>query len=118
MTRRATSSKPLPPPGVRANYDSLWLDSVKIARAAGTAKVPAHVMPTQYRYNTLNQLVAQQTPDAGKSMSWYDRLGRLAISQNARQKAATSDSALYSYTQYDYLGRIAEVGQVTDTLSN
>jgi len=106
--------KTIAPAGVRANYDSLWLDSVKTARAARMLKVPAHIMPTQYRYNTLNQLVAQQTPDAGLSQFWYDRLGRLALSQNARQNAYSA-ARQYSYTQYDWLGRISEVGQINDT---
>src|ERR1700744_4444210 len=66
-------------------------------------------MATQYRYNTLNQVAAQQTPDAGQSHFWYDRLGRLAVSQNARQ--ATDASVAYSYTLYDALNRITEVGQ-------
>jgi YD repeat-containing protein len=71
-------------------------------------------MPTQYRYNTLNQVVKQQTPDGGKSQFWYDRLGRLALSQNARQKAASGTEAgrQYSYTLYDDIGRITEVGQM------
>ncbi|MBS1564957.1 MAG: hypothetical protein JST39_11250, partial [Bacteroidetes bacterium] len=106
--------KTIAPAGVRANFDSLWLDSVKTARLNGTSKVPGHIMPTQYRYNTLNQVVAQQTPDAGLSQFWYDRLGRLALSQNARQ-AVYSPARQYSYTQYDYLGRITEVGQINDT---
>ncbi len=112
--------KTIAPGGVHPNFNSLWLDSVKTARANGMLKAPAHVMPTQYRYNTLNQVVAQQTPDAGLSTFWYDRLGRLAISQNARQSAASAseNGRQYSYTQYDYLGRINEVGQVTNTGTN
>ena len=64
-------------------------------------------LATQYRYNTLNQVIAQLTPDGGESQFWYDRLGRLAVSQNAKQ----ADSTAYSYTLYDALGRITEVGQ-------
>ncbi len=77
-------------------------------------------MPTDYRYNALNQVVAQKSPDGGLSKFWYDRLGRLVISQNAKQKytAATEDNRLYSYTKYDVLGRITEVGQVKNLVSN
>lgn len=103
--------KTVPPAGVRANYDSLWLDSVDVARIAGGKKVPAHELVTQYRYNTLNGVVSQKSPDGGKTEFWYDRLGRLAISRNARQKAA---GGLFSYTRYDALDRITEVGQVKD----
>ncbi|AEV99273.1 hypothetical protein A4D02_32245 [Niastella koreensis] len=84
---------------------------VRLARAAGTALVPAHTMYTDYRYNTLNQVVAQHSPDGGTSNFWYDRLGRLSISQNAKQY----DSTQYSYTKYDDIGRITEVGQLTSS---
>ena len=43
------------------------------------------------------------------SYFWYDRLGRLAISQNAKQFAKVPTA--YSYTLYDALGRITEVGE-------
>jgi RHS repeat-associated protein len=82
---------------------------VRLARAAGTELVPAHTMYTDYRYNTLNQVVFQHSPDGGASKFWYDRLGRLSISQNAKQY----DSTQYSYTKYDDIGRITEVGQLT-----
>jgi RHS repeat-associated core domain len=112
--------KTVPPAGVRANYDSLWLDGVALARDAGTVQVPAHELVTQYRYNTLNQVIASHSPDGGLAEFWYDRLGRLAISRNARQKAAstTENNRQYSYTWYDKLGRIVEVGQVSNTTAN
>ncbi|MBA4198864.1 MAG: hypothetical protein C0459_15060, partial [Chitinophaga sp.] len=79
--------------------------------------VPDHTLPTWYAYNSLNQVVEQNTPDAGKSQFWYDKLGRLAISQNAEQNTASrSDNTInpsnrYSYTRYDAFGRIIEVGE-------
>ncbi|HWK05711.1 MAG TPA: AHH domain-containing protein [Puia sp.] len=111
--------KTVPPAGVQANYDSLWLDGVAAARAADGSLVPTHGLNTQYRYNTLNQVIAQQTPDAGQSHFWYDRLGRLAISQNARQKyhSTSETNKQYSYTLYDYIGRITEVGQIANATS-
>ncbi len=115
--------KTVPPAGVRPVYRQTWLDSVANFRKNGAAQrlVPAHTLATTYRYNTLNQVVAQKTPDAGTSNFWYDRLGRLVISQNAKQSAQSTK--LYSYTQYDALGRITEVGQkpqvtlMTNTIS-
>ncbi len=109
--------KTVPPEGVNVSkfaWMDSWSDSVKSARAAGTLLVPAHNLPTNYRYNSLNQVVAQNSPDGGSSEFWYDRLGRLAISRNAKQKAAsaTEDGRFYSFTIYDYLGRITQVGQV------
>ncbi|NII26636.1 hypothetical protein HB364_16220 [Pseudoflavitalea sp. X16] len=110
--------KTIPPAGVQPNYDSLWLDSVQTARLAGGTKLPAHALPTQYRYNTLNQVTAQKSPDGGKTDFWYDRLGRLALSRNARQLAMSSaNNHYFSYTRYDTLGRITEVGQLRDTLN-
>jgi RHS repeat-associated protein len=97
----------VPPAGVHI-FDTL---QVRLARAAGTTLPPQHTMYTDYRYNTLNQEVAQQSPDGGASAFWYDRLGRLSISQNAKQL----DSTQYSYTKYDDVGRITEVGQLTSS---
>ena len=101
--------KTVPPAGVVKDRSDGWINNVKAAKAAGNQLVPAHKMATEYRYNTLNQVVAQKTPDAGKSRFWYDRLGRLVISQNAKQIGTNA----YSYTLYDALGRITEVGQIS-----
>lgn len=105
--------KTVPPAGVQANYDATWLQGVADARANNQTVQPVHTLPTNYRYNTLGQLVQQQTPDAGLSSYWYDRLGRLVLSQNAKQ--AAGNGSLYSYTLYDALGRITEVGQLPNT---
>lgn len=69
---------------------------------------PKHLYGTQYRYNSLNQLVWQKTPDGGVSRFAYDQLGRLVLSQNAKQE----QSNLFSYTKYDELGRVVEVGEM------
>jgi len=62
-------------------------------------------MVTKYEYNTLGQLVKQITPDGGQTEFYYDGKGRLRLSHNARQAGTT-----FSYTDYDALGRIVEVG--------
>ncbi|MGE7777031.1 polymorphic toxin-type HINT domain-containing protein [Chitinophaga sp. NPDC101104] len=103
--------KTVPPAGVVMRRNKSWTDSVAVARKAGVKLVPAHGMATNYRFNTLNQLVAQHTPDANKSEFWYDRLGRLTASQNAQQKLGNK----YSYTLFDWLGRITEVGELTNS---
>jgi RHS repeat-associated protein len=97
----------VPPAGVHI-ADTM---QVRLARKAGTTLVPAHTMYTDYRYNSLNQVVAQHSPDGGASLFWYDRLGRLSVSQNAKQKVGSQ----YSYTKYDIIGRITEVGQLTSS---
>jgi RHS repeat-associated protein len=43
---------------------------------------------------------------------WYDRLGRLVLSQNTKQSKKPGKA--YSYTLYDALGRITEVGEKQD----
>jgi RHS repeat-associated protein len=116
--------KTVPPQGVdmsKFGWILNWSDSVKTARANKQWLGPDHGLETDYRYNTLDQVVAQKSPDGGLSEFWYDRLGRLAISRNARQKVAGSsndDNRLYSYTRYDMLGRITEVGQASNTSAN
>jgi RHS repeat-associated protein len=68
---------------------------------------PAHRLTTTYAYNSSNQVIKQESPDGGISRFWYDALGRLIISRNAKQLQAGK----YSYTRYDSLGRITEVGE-------
>ncbi len=104
-------TKTVPPAGVAHQTDSTWLSQVRAARLAGTDQVPSHTLYTNYRYNTLNQIIAQRTPDGGGSRFWYDRLGRLVISQNAKQNPGN----LYSYTLYDSISRITQVGELTSS---
>jgi RHS repeat-associated protein len=99
--------KTIPPEGAYPNRDLTWLNDVKVKRALKQRKVPVHILATTYRYNSLNQVVSQKSPDGGYSEFWYDRLGRLVVSRNAKQLA----EGKYSYTLYDFLGRITEVGQ-------
>jgi len=47
---------------------------------------------------------------------FYDRLGRLVISQNSKQYGYSPKR--YSYTIYDELGRIIEVGEKTENSAN
>jgi len=50
------------------------------------------------------------------SRFFYDRLGRLIVSQNARQFNASPK--LYSYSLYDELGRVVEAGEKTENPSS
>jgi YD repeat-containing protein len=102
--------KTMPPAAVKPNYDATYLANVKNARSAGTdLPNPLNniLLCTQFRYNTLNQVVTEKSPDKGTSKSWYDRLGRLAVSQNAKQLV----TGVYSYTLYDAMGRVIEGGE-------
>lgn len=100
--------KTVPPKGARPDFSLAFVNSVEAARLTGAVVMPSHLLVTNYRYNSLNAVVAQNTPDAGTSLFWYDLVGRLAVSQNAQQNADVK----YSYTKYDPLGRIIEVGQI------
>lgn len=102
-------TKTVPPAGVVVNRSATWLNAVRAARAADQAMPQVHNMITHYRYNTLNKVITQKAPDAGTSRFWYDRLGRLTVSQNAKQ--ATGNA--YSYALFDELGRLTEVGEIT-----
>ncbi|MBX7227775.1 MAG: hypothetical protein K1X55_17200, partial [Chitinophagales bacterium] len=76
---------------------------------------PEHVLQTQYKYNSRNQIVWQSTPDGGVTHFWYNDKGQLILSQNAKQAAATNPE--FSFTKYDGLSRIELVGEVTDILT-
>ncbi len=92
--------KTVPPKGVKPNFSKVFTDSVKNARLNNTVVTPAHVLTTNYRYNGLGGIVAQNTPDAGITRLWYDRLGRLAVSRNAQQAI----DGKYGYTIFDATG--------------
>ncbi|MEO5641919.1 MAG: hypothetical protein ABIQ40_00600, partial [Bacteroidia bacterium] len=83
-----------------------------------------HDMRSVYAYNSLQQpILAQQNEqgdtspgdvwESGVTEFWYDYLGRLVVSQNSKQKALSPKA--YSYTIYDELGRISEVGEIHTT---
>ncbi|WP_295121516.1 RHS repeat-associated core domain-containing protein [uncultured Chitinophaga sp.] len=74
---------------------------------------PNHRLATSYAYSSLGQVVQQETPDAGISKFWYDKLGRLFASQNAEQLSPAGGGVAnrYSYTNNDAQGRIIEVGE-------
>jgi RHS repeat-associated protein len=104
-------AKTVPPAGVTIITSRVILDSIQAHRNAQIVNVPSHTLPSQYAYNTLNKVIVQKTPDADTSKFWYDRIGRLVVSRDGRQKPLKK----HSYTQYDALGRVFEVGEITKT---
>ena len=74
---------------------------------------PSHLdkQKTDYRYNSLGQVIEQKTPTAGETSFNYDFAQRLRASQNAEQALGNE----YSYTKHDPLNRITEVGQYQAT---
>ena len=79
-----------------------------------SAVYPRHRLSTDYAYNSLGQVLQQNSPDANTSYFWYDVKGRLLASRNANQYLGTNQ---YSYTEYDNLGRITEVGEKKNATS-
>ena len=104
--------KTVSPAGVQENTDTNWIKQVKAAKAAGQVLVPAHTLVSNYRYNTLNKIISQHSPDGGTTNFWYDRLGRLTVSQNKKQELSNQ----YSYKEYDTLSRVIQVGQLTSNV--
>lgn len=74
-------------------------------------KAPQHRLPTNYQYNSRGQVVRQISPDGGESRFWYNRMGQLRFSQNAKQALSNK----YSFTVYDKQGRISHVGEYDNT---
>lgn len=112
--------KTVPPKGTQLLTTSTTpsLSDVTAYRAGAVGssfRVPPHIMVTHYWYNSLQQLIKQYTPDGDYSIFYYDYLGRLVVSQNAKQAAYTTPA--YSYTMYDALGRISEVAELTSSIS-
>ncbi len=82
---------------------------------ANRAQTTAHTLDTRYEYNSIKQLISQQTPDGGFTKFFYDSKGNLRFSQNAKQAPN-----LYSYTKFDNHYRTIESGQfqATESITN
>ena len=65
-------------------------------------------LATEYTYNSLNQLITQESPDGGLTQFWYDDMGRNVLSQNVKQRQGDK----FTYTIYDVLNRVIEVGEI------
>ncbi len=80
---------------------------VKTVPPEGVSQTANHTFETKYNYNSSNQLIEQETTDGGITNFWYNEIGQIRFSQNAEQ----NDNGKFSYTKYDELGRIIEVGE-------
>jgi RHS repeat-associated protein len=79
-------------------------------RDTATSRIgpPVHYDVTSYEYNTLGQMLRQTTPDGGMTMFAYDKRGKVRMSQNAHQRSINA----VSFTKYDALARVVEVGEL------
>ena len=91
--RAGNMIKTVPPAGVDEN-------------STDRSQHPNHTMETRYWYNSLHQLIRQETPDGGETLFWHDDKGQLRFSQNAQQVL----DGVYSFTKYDEFGRVIKVG--------
>jgi len=108
--------KTVPPAGVHF-LDEEELKKVENSRLDNYSKqvLPKDSKISDYTYNTLNELVKQETPDAGETNFYYDALGRISASQNAEQ----NEQGNFSYTRYDEQGRNVESGKIhTDVINS
>src|SRR4030095_15959671 len=102
--------KTVPPAGV-VLLNNTQIDSVGDHRSNPDLSpvYPKDSLVSRYWFSTLDVPVKQCTPDGDSSRFWYDRLGRIAVNQSARQRPLNQ----FSYTLYDQLGRVIEVGELT-----
>jgi YD repeat-containing protein len=104
-------AKTVPPVGVQLLDDATKLDNVLKYRngdPGGSLEFPDHEKASTYAYTSNNNLRKQETPDGGTTIFKFDNLGRIFLSQNAKQET----SHRYSYSFYDNLSRITESGEV------
>lgn len=64
---------------------------------------------TSYKYDHLGQLIETSSIDEGTSNYVYSLDGKIRFSQNQEQRNASSKR--FSYTNYDFLGRLIESGE-------
>jgi len=65
--------------------------------------------------------VLNDESDLFSSRYWYDKLGRLVLSQNTKQynrKTNQSGKADFGYIKYDNIGRVIETGELTEANAN
>lgn len=73
----------------------------------GDSNLPNFV--TRYKYDQLGRLIETTSTDEGTTQYVYSTDGKIRFSQNQEQRNATTKR--FSYTNYDYLGRLIEAGE-------
>lgn len=80
---------------------------VQIIAENEESSVIYHSMQEEYEYNSLGWLLSSTAPDGGQTEYNYRKDGSLRFSQNAKQREQVN----FSYTNYDKIGRVVEVGE-------
>ena len=104
----ATINDPILETATDYNIQALAFSSRTTGIYGGTYTIPADVTGKPAMVRTF-----KHDGNLFTSRFYYDRLGRIVVSQNSRQ-AAENEGAKYSYTLYDQLGRIVEAGEKTE----
>ena len=68
---------------------------------------PNHDFQTVYTHDGFGEISEKRTPDGGEVRQITDRLGRVRFTQTGQQRL----DGIYSFTKYDELNRIVEVGE-------
>ncbi len=104
--------KTIPPEGVELiTLDADFQAVVDYRNGVTTTPFyPAHRMVSRYSYDSYENKLDGETPDAGTMKYWYDNKGRIVLSQSPTQALTTPPS--YSQTKYDLLGRIFSTRQI------
>jgi RHS repeat-associated protein len=71
---------------------------------------------TTYKYDQLGRLIEASSPDEGTAQFVYSTDGKIRFSQNQEQRIASPHR--FSYTNYDYFGRLVESGEYTSNGTN
>ena len=94
-------------------YDFTTNTYDKAGRLLSSTQPNSSALVSQFKYNSLGQLLETTSPDEGKAQFKYRKDGQIRFSQNSKQKEA----AEFSYTNYDPLGRPIESGVLTADFS-
>lgn len=129
--RAGSMVKTIPPEGVDVQYlnqtqlTSRLSGAAQYDKLATNFQMPDHNLISYNQFSVLGSVLMQESPDAGIKRFWYDKLGRLVASQNAKQYALCKPSGMNpkvfeicSYTKYDALGRIIEMGEKNFNIVN
>jgi hypothetical protein len=106
------------PEGVKQMMDAIAENPNYLDVIGPNDQLPFTFMTT-YKYNHQGWLLSMTEPDAGTTKYMYRRDGSIRFSQNAEQKRiedkgnqlGTDINSIYSYTNYDDLGRPIESGE-------